>query len=54
MDNTITTAFTTGITGIQGDIVSMIAVAVPIVLAIVGLVMAIKFGIKFFKGAAKA
>lgn len=53
MDNTITTAFTSGIASIKGDMISMITIAIPIILAIVGLVMAVKFGIKFFKGTAK-
>lgn len=45
----ITTAFSTALTSISGDVFDMIKVALPIALGIVGVFIATKLGIRFFK-----
>jgi len=49
MSTEMVTAFTTGLTSIKTDAVALITVALPIGLAIAGLFIAIKLGMKFFK-----
>ena len=44
---------TTSFTSVAGDMMSTITAVVPIALGIVGAVMAIRFGVKFFRGLAK-
>ncbi|MCM1234557.1 MAG: hypothetical protein NC489_31025 [Ruminococcus flavefaciens] len=46
------TAFTNGIEGIQSDVTSMIAVALPAGLAIMGIRLAVRLGISFFRSIA--
>lgn len=45
----IQTAISTWGTSFSADVTSMITTVLPIALGVVGLVMAVKFGIKFFK-----
>lgn len=45
----ITEAFSTAIKSIQTDTNSMITVALPVALAILGTFIAIRLGVKFFK-----
>lgn len=47
------TAYTTAIGTISGDVFDMLGAALPVVLGIVGAVVAIKFGISFVKRYAK-
>ena len=54
MSETVKTALTTAMTGVKNDVLSIIEVAVPAALAIVGVVMAIRIGINFFKSIASA
>ena len=49
----IQTAFGTGIGVIKDNVVSLVVVALPVALIVVGLFLAIKLGMKFFKGVAK-
>lgn len=49
---TVSTAFSTGITEIVEDVLAFVVVAVPAVLGLVGVVFAIKKGISFFKNLA--
>lgn len=48
----ITTAFTTALTTIQGDVTSLIAAAIAPALIICGLFIAPKLGVRFFKSVA--
>ena len=50
---TVKTAFASGITSAQGSILEFMATALPVALVVVGAVVAVKFGIKFFKNTAK-
>ena len=49
----ITTALTTGFTAASSSIMDIIGVVLPIALGIVGTIIAVKFGVRFFKGIAK-
>ena len=49
---TVSTAFSTGITEIVNDVLAFVVVAVPAVLGLVGAIFAIKKGIAFFKNLA--
>ena len=49
MSEALTTAFTGALTQIQTDVVDMVTLAFPIGLGIMGLFMAIRLGIGFFK-----
>ena len=49
MDETVSTALETGFTGIKTDALGVIAVIVPIAIAIVGAVFLIKKAIGWFK-----
>ena len=53
MSADMTTAFSTALTTIQGDSVSMITTALPIALGIVGIFIAVRLGIKFFKNVSR-
>lgn len=46
------TAFTTAFTSISADVNSMIKVALPIGLGIMGLFLAVRLGIRFFRSIA--
>lgn len=46
-------AFDTALTGIQSDVLGFASIALPVALGIVGLFMAVKYGIKFFKSVSK-
>lgn len=46
------TAFTNALKIVQGDVTDMISTALPVGLAIMGLVLAIRIGIRFFKSVA--
>jgi hypothetical protein len=50
---TITTALTTGFTGISTDAMGIIAVIVPIAIGIAGAIFVIKKALSWFKGLAK-
>lgn len=52
MTEELTTVFTTALTQVQTDVVSMVKVAFPVGLAIMGLFLAIRLGIGFFKSVA--
>ncbi|MGN0132907.1 MAG: hypothetical protein ACI4AA_10735 [Lachnospiraceae bacterium] len=54
MSESVKTALTTAMTGVKTDVLSIIEVAVPAALAIVGVVMAIRLGVRFFKSIATA
>lgn len=45
--------FSSALTSIQGDVMEYVKVALPIALAILGVFIAVKFGIKFFKTSTK-
>ena len=49
----LTGAFQTGLSNIQSDVMGYVAIAVPVVLVIVGTFFAIKKAIGFFRSAAK-
>lgn len=46
------TAFSTAVSGIQTDVTSMITVALPAGLAIMGIRLAIRLGVSFFRSVA--
>lgn len=48
----ITTAFTTGLSQIQTDAMSLISAALPIALGIAGVFMVVRLGIRFFRSVA--
>lgn len=52
-DSASVTALTTGFTTVAADMQGAITALLPIGLGVVGTVLAIKFGIKFFRGIAK-
>jgi len=52
-DVDITGTLTTAFTSVKSDMLGTIAAALPIALAVVGAVMAVRFGIKFFRQIAK-
>lgn len=52
MDEALTTAFTTAVTGIQTDVMGLLKVAIVPALAIFGVGVALKFGKKFFSSLA--
>ena len=54
MSESVKTALTTSMTTVKTDVLSIIEVAVPAALAIVGVVLAIKIGIRFFKSISAA
>jgi len=50
---TITTAFTTGLTSLSTSVMGVIAAIVPIALTIAGAIFAVKKGMSWFKSLAK-
>lgn len=46
-------AFDTAVKAVQSDVTGMIVKALPVGLAIAGIILAIRIGWKFFKGVAK-
>lgn len=48
----MTTAFTTGVDAVKADVSTMVTTALPAGLAIMGLFLAIKLGIRFFRSIA--
>ena len=53
MSDIVVSAFSDALSTIQTDVTSMITVALPIALAIVGIFIAIRLGVKFFRSVAK-
>ena len=49
----MTTAITTALTAVQGDVTSALSSVAPIAIVIMGTFLAWKLGIKFFKSLAK-
>lgn len=45
----VTTIMSTGMESVKGDIMSILAIAVPILVAVAGAVVAIRFGMKYIK-----
>jgi len=52
MGSSITSAITTGLTEAGSNISAVIGSVLPIGLGIVGTIIAVRFGIRFFKGMA--
>jgi hypothetical protein len=52
MSEALLTTFTTAFTQVQTDVTSMVTTALPIGLGIMGLFMAIRLGVGFFKSVA--
>ena len=48
----MTTAFTTALQSVQGDVSAMVTIALPVGLGIMGLFLAIRLGIGFFRSIA--
>lgn len=48
----MTAAFTAALQGVQGDVSSMVKLALPVGLGIMGLFLAIRLGIGFFRSIA--
>lgn len=53
MSQDLKTAFTTGLETVKTDVSSLVTIALPVGLAIAGLFLAIKLGMKFFRSVAK-
>lgn len=53
ISDTMTTALTTAFNGVKTDVLSMVETSLPIGLAIMGTVLAITLGVKFFRKVAK-
>lgn len=51
--NAIVTAFQTGLDSISADVMEIVGVALPIALGIVGVFVAVRLGMRFFKSVAK-
>jgi len=51
--STATEAMTAGLQTAQGEILGILTAVVPMVMVIVGSILAIRFGIRFFKGATR-
>lgn len=49
----IVTAFTTGLTTLQGEVLDVIAAIIPIALVIAGAVFAVRKGLSWFKSLAR-
>lgn len=52
MDEAMLTAFTTAATAVQANVTEMITKALPVGLAIMGTILAIRIGVNFFKSLA--
>ncbi len=48
MTEAMTTAFSTALTTIQGDVMGMVTTAIPIALGLFGVGMALRYGKRFF------
>lgn len=46
-------ALQTGMDTAKGDLFSVLAVVIPVILGLVGIIAAVRFGIRFFGNAAK-
>jgi len=46
----VTEALTTGFNSIASEISGILLIAIPIAFGVIGLVIAVKFGIRWFKG----
>lgn len=53
LDSTMTTAITNAFTAVGNDVKSVVSIGLPVGLTIMGLFLAIRLGIKFFKSVAK-
>ncbi len=53
MSEALLTAFNTAVTTIQGNVVSMISTALPAGLSIMGIGLAVRIGIGFFRSIAR-
>lgn len=49
MNEAITSALSTGFTQVSTDVTSIITTALPIALGVMGVMLALRIGIKFFK-----
>lgn len=54
MSESLKLALTTAMTTVKSDVLEIMEVAVPAALAVVGVVMAVKIGVNFFKSLATA
>lgn len=52
--STITTALSTAFAAIKDDVFGIVAVALPVALAIMGAILAVRIGMKFFKNTTKS
>ena len=53
IDSSMSTALSTAFTAVKTDVLSIITTALPPALAIMGIIIAIMVGVRFFKRAAK-
>lgn len=53
IDSTMTSSLTSAFTAVKTDVISIITTALPPALAIMGIIIAITVGVKFFKRSAK-
>ncbi len=53
LPETVTTAMTTAFDGVKTDFIAVLGVSIVPALAIMGTIMAVKLGIRFFKSIAK-
>lgn len=49
----VTTAFTTGLTSLQGDLLGILAAIVPVAIVVAGAILAVRKGFSWFKSIAK-
>jgi len=45
----ITTALQTGFTAISGNVTEILSTALPVALGVLGIVIAVKFGVRWFR-----
>lgn len=53
MSEELLTAVSTAFTTVQSDFMSVVTIALPIGLGIMGVFLAVKYGVKFFKSVSK-
>lgn len=53
IDSSMTTALTTGFAAVKTDVTTIISTALPYALGIMGIMIAIMIGVRFFKRASK-
>ena len=53
MTTEMVSSFTAGITDIQGDVISLLVVVIPIALVLFGIMLAIRFGKRAFRTLSK-